>query len=413
MDNEQVIEFLKKFGIAAGIVIGVIIAIIVIWQIFKAISKRIAANASGRFKHLTIKKLRVLSSDQIIKTILMVIRILKYIITAFLLFITVPIVFSIFPQTEELADTIFDHILTPLKSIGQGIVGFIPNLFTIILTLLVTKYLLKALRFFAKQIALGRLKLPGFYPDWANPTFNILRFLIYAFTLAIIFPYLPGSHSPAFQGVSVFVGVIFSLGSSTAIGNLVAGLVITYMRPFKIGDRISIQGSTGFIVEKNLMVIRLKTHKNEYITFPNLQALSASITNYNKSLDEDEEGLILYAEITYNYATPWQTIHEILIGAAHKTSGVLKSPKPFVLQTALEDNYIRYQINCYTKQIAKIPSIYSELFENIQNGFVEHGLDMTSPQYRIVLPEESRGEGPWTEYVKKGKKKPSHEETED
>jgi small-conductance mechanosensitive channel len=405
MGNEQVIEFLKKFGIAAGIVIGQIVVIIIIWQVCKAISKRIAANTGGRFKHLTIKKLRVLSSDQIIKTILMTIRILKYVLTVFQLFITVPIVFSLFPQTEDLADTIFDHILTPLKSIGLGIVGFIPNLITIIITLLVTKYLLRALRFFARQIALGKLKLPGFYPDWAIPTFNILRFLIYAFTLAIIFPYLPGFHSPAFQGVSVFVGVIFSLGSSTAIGNLVAGLVITYMRPFKIGDRISIQGSTGFIVEKNLMVIRLKTHKNEYITFPNLQALSASITNYNKSSDEDEDGLILYAEITYNYATPWQTIHEILIEAALRTENVLKSPKPFVLQVALDDNYIRYQINCYTKQIAKIPSIYSELYENIQNGFVEHGLDMTSPQYRIILPEESRGEGPWTEYAKKGREK--------
>jgi small-conductance mechanosensitive channel len=290
-------------------------------------------------------------------------------------------------------------------------VGYIPNLFTIIIILVITRYVLRGVKFFTNQIGKEKIKIPGFYSDWAYPTFNILRFLIFAFTVAMIFPYLPGSQSQAFQGVSVFVGVIFSLGSSSAIGNLVAGLVITYMRPFKIGDRISIQGNIGFVVEKNLMVLRIKTHKNEYITFPNLQVLSASVINYNTSSDEDEEGLILYAKITYNYAASWRLIHEILIEAALKTSHVQKSPKPFVLQTALDDNYVRYEINCYTKEIAKIPQIYAELFENIQDNFASHGLDMTAPQYRIILPPESRGEGPWMENAevpedKGGKKKP-------
>jgi small-conductance mechanosensitive channel len=232
--------------------------------------------------------------------------------------------------------------------------------------------------------------------------------LLYAFTVAIIYPYLPGSESRIFQGVSVFVGIIFSLGSSSAIGNLVAGLVITYMRPFKIGDRIQIMGNTGFVVEKSLMVLRIKTPKNEYITFPNLQVLSASIINYNTSSDEDKEGLILHAEITFNYATPWRLIHEILIEAALKTRRVLKTPKPFVLQTALDDFYARYQINCYTKEIDDMPAIYSELYTNLQDGFAAHGLDMTAPQYRINLPLESRGEGPWTAAAR-GKKEPPPE----
>ena len=405
--DEQLKKFLSDFGIAAGIIIGQIIAIIILWQLAKIFSKRISTHASEHFKPLTIKKLRILTAKQISRVILFTIRILKYIITVFQLFITIPIVFSLFPQTEELAEQIFGYILTPLTNIAQGIVGYIPNLFTIIITLLVTKYTLRALKFFSRQIANEKLKIPGFHPDWAHPTFNILRFLIYAFTVAIIFPYLPGSNSLAFQGVSVFVGVIFSLGSSTAIGNLVAGLVITYMRPFKIGDRIQIQGNTGFVVEKNLMVLRIKTHKNEYITFPNLQVLSASIINYNTSSDEDEEGLILYAQITYNYATSWRIVHEILIEAALNTAHVQKNPKPFVIQTALDDFYVRYQINCYTKQIAKIPAIYTELFENIQDGFVTRGLDMTSPQYRLNLPPESRGAGPWTEHTEteEGKKK--------
>jgi small-conductance mechanosensitive channel len=281
--------------------------------------------------------------------------------------------------------TIFNYILSPVKKIGYDAYKYIPNLFTIVITIIITFYVLRGLKFFASQIEKGKLVIPGFYSDWAAPTFKILQVLLWAFTVAIIYPYLPGSDSRAFQGVSVFVGIIFSLGSSSAIGNLVAGLVITYMRPFKIGDRVQIKEITGFVVEKNLMVVRLKTHKNEYVTFPNIMILGSNIINYNTSSDEDEEGLIIYAEITFGYSTPWQTVHDILVNAALATEHVLKRPKPFVLQTQLDDFYVRYQINCYTKEVSMIPAIYTMLYENIQNGFKEAGIDMTTAHYRAII----------------------------
>jgi small-conductance mechanosensitive channel len=382
--------FIERIGIVGGIIVGQIILIIVIWHVvFRGISKRIADGAGSKIKPFTIKTVRILTARQITGVILFFVRILKYFITVFQLFITVPIVFSLFPATEALASTLFGYILTPLKAIGLGIVAYIPNLITIIIILFIMKYVLRGLRFFSTQISRGKLVIPGFYADWAAPTFNILRVMVYAFALAIIYPYLPGSESRAFQGVSVFVGIIISLGSSTAIGNLVAGLVITYMRPFKIGDRIQIQNNTGFVVEKTLMVLRIKTAKNEYITYPNLQVLSANIINYNTSSDEDEEGLILHAQITFGYTTPWRIVHEILIEAALKTRGVQKTPKPFVLQTALNDFYAAYQINCYTKKIDNLPAIYSELYQNLQDGFAERGLDMTAPHFQIRLPPDA------------------------
>jgi small-conductance mechanosensitive channel len=278
----------------------------------------------------------------------------------------------------------FSYILDPIKDIALNTVRYIPNLFKIVIIVLITRYVLRGLKFFAGQIARGRLVIPGFYKDWADPTLKILQVLLWAFTVAVIYPYLPGSDSKAFQGVSVFVGVIFSLGSSTAIGNLVAGFVITYMRPFKIGDRVQIKDITGFVVEKNLMVVRLKTHKNEYVTFPNLIILSSNIINYNTSSDEDEEGLIIFAEITFGYSTPWQTVHDILINAALATEHIQKNPKPFVLQTKLDDFYACYQINCYTKEVSKVPLIHAMLYENIQNGFHEAGLDMTTSHFRVI-----------------------------
>jgi small-conductance mechanosensitive channel len=156
------------------------------------------------------------------------------------------------------------------------------------------------------------------------------------------------------------------------------------MRPFKIGDRVQIKEITGFVVEKNMMVVRIKTHKNEYVTFPNLIILNSGIINYNTSSDDDAEGLILNTEITFGYATPWQTVHDILINAALATNHIQKTPKPFVLQTAMDDFYCRYQINCYTKEVGKVPAIYANLYENIQNGFHAAGIDMTAAHYRVI-----------------------------
>ena len=383
------LNFIQRLGIAIAIVVLQALLIRLIWHLFYRLNIKIETSGKGKIKPLVIKKFKLLNEKQIINIIETVLKLLKYVITIIQFFLTVPIVFSLFTATKNLASTLFGYILNPLKNIAISAVNYIPNLFMIVIIIFITHYVLRGLKFLAGQVARGKLVIPHFYADWAEPTLRILQVLLWAFTVAIIYPYLPGSDSRAFQGVSVFIGIIFSLGSSTAIGNLVAGLVITYMRPFKIGDRVQIKEITGFVVEKNLMVVRLKTHKNEYVTFPNLMILGSNIINYNTSSDEDEEGLIIFAEVTFGYSTPWQTIHDILINAALATDYVQKRPKPFVLQTKLDDFYACYQINCYTKEVGKIPAIYTLLYENIQNGFREAGLDMTSAHYRTITTNKA------------------------
>jgi small-conductance mechanosensitive channel len=393
-EGSDLISVVRKLGIALAIVAGQALLIWLVWQLFKWFGKKVTAFGGQKIKPLSIKKFRILTTKQIINIIQFFLRIIKYIITAFQLFITIPIVFSLFPQTENVASTLFDYILTPLKSIVIGAVKYIPNLITIIIILTVARYALRGLKFLASQIEREKLVIPGFYSDWAQPTFNILRVLLYAFSFAMIYPYLPGSGSPIFQGVSVFVGIIFSLGSSSAIGNLIAGLVITYMRPFKIGDRIRLQDITGFVVEKSPIVTRIKTHKNEYVTFPNMMVLNSSIINYNTSSDEDEEGLVLHADVTMGYAVPWTKVHEILIAAALKTDHVLKKPKPFVLQTALDDYYAKYQINLYVKEVNRTPAIYSALYQHLQDGFKEAGIDLTAPSYQVRIGPDPKPNPP-------------------
>jgi small-conductance mechanosensitive channel len=377
-----------RLGIAAAFVIAQSILIWITAMLFCWIQKRLSALVNKYIPSITIKKLRILEGAQIIGALHKTLKAVKYALVVFQLFLSIPLVFSLFEPTQDLAASLLSHILNPCKQVLAGLLSYIPNLITIVIFIAAAKYTIKSLRFFALRIEKEKLVIPGFYSDWAQPTFNILRFLIYAFTVAVIYPYLPGSDSRIFQGVSVFVGIVISFGSSSAIGNLVAGIVLTYMRPFKLGDRIQIQNVTGFVVEKSPVIVRLRTHKNEYVTFPNSMVLTSSIINYHTSTTE--EGLILNAEITFGYAAPWETIHAILVEAALKTTHIMAEPRPFVLQTALEDFYARYQINAYTKTVDQVPAIYSELFANIQSGFREAGLDMTASHFRINLLENRR-----------------------
>jgi small-conductance mechanosensitive channel len=372
-----------RLGIAAAIVIIQALLIRLVGSLFKKLQNKVTLYGYKYLKPLSIKKYRLLEIEQILRGFHFLLRIAKYLVIAFQLYLTLPMIFRLFEPTKNLALTLFSFILNPLKKTGHAIIEFIPNVITIGVIIFIFRYVIRSLRFFVDQIERGKLVIPGFYSDWALPTFNIVRVLLYAFTVIVIYPYLPGSDSTVFQGVSVFVGILFSLGSSAFIGNLVAGIVLTYMRPFKIGDRIKIGEVVGFVVEKSATVTRLRTHKNEYVTFPNSAVLSSSITNYNFSVDNaHDRGLILYATITFGYSTPWQTVHAILIESALKTKYVEPDPMPFVLQTKLDDFYAHYEINVYTKAVDKVPAVYSELFKSIQNGFREAGLDMTVAYFR-------------------------------
>jgi small-conductance mechanosensitive channel len=395
MDIQQGVDLISnpvKLNLTVRIAFAVVFFIILLILVrltpffFKWLKTKITAFGEKNIPSLTIRKYKVLDAKQILGVLYAILNILKWVVIFFELYITVSLVFSLFEQTHDLSAKLFGYILTPLKRTALGFIEYIPNLITIVIFIIIARYTTRSLKFFSNSIERKKLVIPGFYSDWAQPTYNILRFIVYAFTIAVIYPYLPGSDSRAFQGVSVFVGIVFSLGSSSAIGNLVAGIVLTYMRPFTVGDRIQIQGITGFVVEKSPIVTRLRTHKNEFVTFPNTMVLNASITNYHTSSAEDEEGLILNAEITFGYGTPWQKVHELLIEGALKTSSILAEPKPFVLQLSLEDFYARYQINAYTKDVDHVPAIYSQLFENIQNSFRDAGLDMTAAHFQIYLP---------------------------
>ena len=302
------------------------------------------------------------------------------------LLISLPIIFGIFPSTKGLALQLLDYFLIPIKKIAFGVIGYIPNLISIFVIWIAIKWLVRLTHYVALEIEKGNLKFDNFYPEWAMPTFNIVRILLYTFMIAMTYNYLPGSDSGVFQGISVFVGIIISLGSSTLIANLMAGLVITFMRPFRVGDRIKLNDTVGDIIEKTPLVTRVKTPKNEIVTVPNSFVMSSLTTNYSSSAQE--YGLIIHTDVTFGYEVPWQQVHQLMIQAALATPHIEAEPRPFVLQTKLDDWYVVYQINAYTRHPEKMSLIYSHLHQHILDLFHEAGIEVMSPHFMGVRQSE-------------------------
>jgi small-conductance mechanosensitive channel len=355
------------------------------WLIGKGYSRLLAfidTNKSKILRDFTYKDYTFLSAEQELRVILVVLKIFRWFVYAILLYISLPIIFSIFPFSRDWADALFQLIWSPFKGVLVAVWEYLPNLFTILVIYFVMRYLIRFVGYIFHEIEAEKLKISGFHADWAMPTYGIVRFLLYAFMFVLIFPYLPGSDSNIFKGVSVFIGVLFSLGSSSAIANMVAGLVITYMRPFKIGDRIRIGEVTGDVIEKTLLVTRVKTTKNEVITIPNSAVLNGNTTNY--SSEAQERGLIIHTTVTIGYDVPWKTMHQALIDAALRTELLLDEPRPFVLQTSLDDFYVSYQINAYTREAGRQAHVYSNLHQNIQDICNERGIEILSPHYRAA-----------------------------
>lgn len=347
---------------------------------FHAYSKaKIEAWNGSSIRSVAISNIELLSADRISSILLTANTIVRLAGVIIVVYLTTTSIFSLYEFTREWSALLLHYIVNPLTGILSTMIGYLPNLITITVIGIVTRYAIKFVHLIFSEIEKENFVLPGFYAEWADPTFKIVRFLIIVFAAVIIFPYLPGSDSDAFKGISVFLGILFSFGSSSAISNVVSGIVLTYMRPFRIGDRVKIADTMGDVIEKTLLVTRVRTIKNVDVTVPNSMVLGSHIVNF--SAQARDKGLILHTTITIGYDAPWTKVHELLIAAAKKTDHILGEPAPFVLQTALNDFYVSYELNAYTDSPTLMAKIYSDIHQHIQDSFNEGGIEIMSPHY--------------------------------
>lgn len=351
-------------------------------RVFRSLYKKIISWKDTRIPSLRIQNLELLTAARLTDIFVKLAQFARLAVTLVILYLYIPLVLGFFPATRQYSHSIFDYVFSTIAPIGQSLLAYIPKLLIIAVIILLANWAIKFTRFFFESIAKGQISFRNFHPDWADTTYKIVRFVLIAFTLVVVFPYLPGSDSVAFKGVSVFLGILFSLGSTSIVSNIVAGLILTYMRAFSISDRVKIADTVGDVVEKTLLVTRVRTIKNVIITIPNGMVLSSHVVNYS-SVARDRE-LILNTTVTIGYDAPWRTVHELLIAAALGTEHILSDPKPFVFQTSLDDFYVSYEINAYTDIPHSMAKIYSDLHQNIQDKFNEAGVEIMSPHYKSL-----------------------------
>lgn len=384
--RSKIAEIHEEYGLQQKLygLMWVVIIIVVQWFLIKTTlwlyrrwRYRLLKLTMRREIPLKIKDYEVLNVRRRGILFLFFFRLFRILLIILQLLISVPLLFSVFPETKTFAVTIIRNIWNPFVDIVLSVIGYLPNLCKIVVIIVCFHYIVKAFRYLSNEVASGKLKINGFYADWAQPTYFILRFLLYSFMFVIIWPLLPSSNSEIFQGVSVFIGVLVSLGSTSIVGNVMAGLVMTYMRPFRVGDFIRFGDVEGFVLEKTALVTRIRTRKNEVITIPNSNLMTAQTSNF--TFAAENYGVIVHTKVTIGYDMKHELIESLLLAAAKSTKNLLQKPLPFVRVTALDDFYVEYEINAYTHHTEHLSDIYSELHQHILDHFHGAGVEIMSP----------------------------------
>ena len=353
----------------------------IVFRVFKRLSNRVLKEDS-QVQPFRIQKQEILSAKEVGLILNRTLLAISWLLRLWIIFAFANTVLGLFEWTRDASEFIANFVGNIVGGIWGSFVDYLPDLFTAIVIIAIAHLIIKLFKLVFDGVARQRIKVPGFYPEWSRTSFSLLRLLIIAMTIVVVFPYLPGSDSPAFQGVSIFVGVLLSLGSTTAVANVVAGIVITFTRAFRIGDYVRISDTEGKIIERTAFVTRIRTPKNVEVSMPNASIMSDKVINY--STQAKKSGITLHTGVTIGYDVPWPKVQELLMAAAAACEHIEEKPAPFVLQTSLEDNYVAYELNAFTHRADLRPRIYSELHANILDAFHTAGVEITSPQYRAV-----------------------------
>ncbi len=355
------------------------LALFLLLRAFRRLFELIERRYRSRVHSVTIQAFEVVRAENIWRAVNGFLSGLRLLLVAALIYFYLALTLRQFPQTRGFAERLVDLVVQPVKEMSAAVLQYIPKLVFLLVLVFVVRYLLKLTNLFARAVSAGRVPLRGFDPDWAQPTYNIVRVLIILLAIVVAYPYLPGSGSAAFQGLSIFAGLMLSLGASSAMASLIAGYTVTYRRAFRVGDRITVGEFTGDVTEVRLLVTHLRTAKNEEIVVPNSVVLQSHIVNYSKLAKNP--GLILHTTVGIGYETPWRQVEAMLLLAAERTDGVLQDPRPFVLEKSLGDFAVTYELNVYVDGAQHIPQRYAALHRNILDVFNEHGVQIMTPAY--------------------------------
>ncbi len=297
-----------------------------------------------------------------------------------------------FPYTRPWGESLRSALLSVFALVGRSILDELPNLLMVLVIVLVTRFVVRIVSTIFAAVERGGLVLPWVHPETAQPTRRIAVVLLWLFALVLSYEYLPGAQSDAFKGVSVFVGLVVSLGSTGIINQLMSGLMVTYSRALRLGDFVRIGDVEGTVTQLGTLSTKVRTPRNEEITIPNAVVVSDATTNFSRFAERD--GVFAPTSVTIGYDQPWRQVHALLLLAAERTPGLRPTPKPIVLQAALCDFYVQYTLLVPLENPARRMPTLTDLHANIQDAFNEFGVQIMSPNYeadpegRKIVPKD-------------------------
>jgi small-conductance mechanosensitive channel len=355
-----------------------LVLVTLLW-LWRRVDHGIAARVEQHLRKMGVESVKTGGSERAGLALRSALRAIRTVVVLVAVVVYLQMVLGLFPWTRPFHAEVRSWFITPLTSIGEGIVAQIPNVIFLVILVLLLRWLIGLIRLVFLAVERGSVKLAGFDPEWAMPTFKIIRVVIIAFGVVVAYPYIPGSSSAAFKGVSLFAGVVFSLGSSSVISNILAGFTMTYRRAFRVDDIVRIGDVVGQVADIRLQVTHIRTPKNEEVVIPNSTILTGEVTNY--STLARTRGLILHTTVGIGYETPWRQVEAMLLMAAERTPGLLREPAPFVLQKALGDFAVTYELNVACDQPQAMPRLYHGLHRSILDVFNEYGIQIMTPAY--------------------------------
>ena len=378
-------SWLRGSGLAV-----LVLAVYVIWlKIQYRFNQRLRQLISHRDpflqRQLTRFGLTGLLDTNTLKAVLQGLRsILNWALLLLISYLLIPLLLGFFPPTQTIATGLRQQLLNVVLALLNGLVAAIPNILSIAVIMAMGVLVGRCSNAVFDAIRLGRMKIPGFYREWARTTSRLVVLLIMVATLVIAFPYIPGSGSRAFQGAGLFVGVFAALGSSAVAANIISGLMLIYTRAFREGDFVELNGVIGTVQDRTLLVTRLQTPHNQLVSIPNATVISNAVANYSFSRREIRQPVALACTITIGYDVPWRQVEELMLAAASSVEGVTEELEAFVLQTALNDFHISYELTAYLRDANTYRLSLSQLHGALQDTFAEAGVEILSPGYHAV-----------------------------
>jgi small-conductance mechanosensitive channel len=386
--------------IAVLIAIGLTVVASVLARLLVAASRRWRAFLDrGLPKYLRgfrIGTFEVLSQQQLTGIVGGILARADLVVGALLLYGYLTALFSLFPWSQGWSWQLLHFAREELVAAAIAVGRAIPNLLVLAGIFLLFRWLVRLSNHFFDAVDQCSVQVSWLHQELARPTKRLVGIGLWICAAAVAYPYLPGSQSKAVQGVSILLGVMVSIGSSGIVGNVIAGIVLTYSRSFSKGDRVQIGEIIGDVVNLGFFATKLRTPRNEEVTVPNGQLANQPILNYTRLAKE--AGLILHTQVTIGYDADWRTVHSLLIEAAGRVEGVEREPVPWVFQSSLNDYHITYEICCVTRRSHEQLLLYGRLHQEIQDAFSRGGVEILSPMYNAlrdanaqVLPKEPPG----------------------